>query len=47
MQEETMTMLTWALQHPYLYAMIQLKPAIVAVALSIMARSAFLVLRKK
>jgi hypothetical protein len=32
LQTESMTMLTWALEHPYLYTIIKLKPALVAVA---------------
>lgn len=47
MENESMTMLTWALQHPYLYTMIKLKPALVAVGLSMMIRSAVTIFRRK
>ena len=42
-----MTMLTWALEHPYLYTMIKLKPAIVAVAIASIARVSIMTFRRK
>lgn len=41
MENETMTMLVWATEHPYLYTGIKMKAALVAVAVSSMVSGFF------
>lgn len=47
MENETMSMLTRSMQHPYLYTMIKLNPALVAIDLSLMIRSSVMLFRRK
>jgi len=40
MATESLTMLTWALEHPYLYTIIKIKPPIIAIAVYVVVKLA-------
>ena len=47
MIKENIEMLTWAMEHPYLYFGIMMKPAIVAVAMSFLAKAGLIIFKER